>query len=108
MQWRAHRSNSVGMADDGYVLEFRVFDAGGNPFGSNVDPKTHQPRFMYDGKNAGRKAATPADIREAPTALIRDQNAVPFDPSAGWKEGDLIPEYVLNRDNPKGSGANNN
>ena len=30
-----------------------------------------------------------------PTALIRDQNAVPFDPNAGWKTGDLIPEYVL-------------
>ena len=46
MQWRAHRSNPVGMADDGYVLEYRLSDAGGNPFGSNVDPKTHQPRFM--------------------------------------------------------------
>jgi hypothetical protein len=108
MQWRAHRSNPVGMADDGYVLEYRLSDAGGNPFGSNVDPKTHQPRFMYDEKQAGRKAFTIADIRKAPTALIRGQNAVPFDPNAGWKEGDLIPEYVLNRDNPKGSSADNN
>ncbi|MDP1718708.1 MAG: ethylbenzene dehydrogenase-related protein, partial [Burkholderiales bacterium] len=32
IQWRAHRSNPVGMADDGYVLEFRNFDAGKNPF----------------------------------------------------------------------------
>ncbi len=108
MQWRAHRSNPVGMADDGYVLEYRLSDAGGNPFGSNVDPKTHQPRFMYDEKKVGKKALTAGDIRKMPTALIREQNAVPFDPNAGWKEGDLIPEYVLNKEGAKGSGADNN
>jgi hypothetical protein len=107
MQWRAHRSNPVGMADDGYVLEYRLSDAGGNPFGSNVDPKTHQPRFMYDEKKVGKKALTADDIRKTRTALIREQNAVPFDPNAGWKEGDLIPEYVLNREGAKGSGADN-
>jgi ethylbenzene dehydrogenase len=108
MQWRAHRSNPVGMADDGYVLEYRLSDAGGNPFGSNVDPKTHQPRFMYDEKKVGKKALTASDIRKMPTALVREQNAVPFDPNAGWKEGDLIPEYVLNKEGAKGSGADNN
>ncbi len=107
MQWRAHRSNPVGMADDGYVLEYRLSDDGGNPFGSNVDPKTHQPRFMYDEKKVGKKALRAEDIRKNPTALIRDQNAVPFDPNAGWKDGDLIPEYVLNREGAKGSGADN-
>jgi ethylbenzene dehydrogenase len=107
MQWRAHRSNPVGMADDGYVLEYRLGDAGGNPFGSNVDPKTHQPRFMYDEKKVGKRALMADDIRKMPTALIRDQNAVPFDPNAGWKEGDLIPEYVLIREAPRGSGADN-
>jgi hypothetical protein len=107
MQWRAHRSNAVGMADDGYVLEYRLGDAGGNPFGSNVDPKTRQPRFMYDEKKVGKKALAAGDIRKGPTALIRGENAVPFDPNAGWKEGDLIPEYALNRENAKGSGADN-
>jgi hypothetical protein len=107
MQWRAHRSNPVGMADDGYVLEYRLSDVGGNPFGSNVDPKTHQPRFMYDEKKVGKKALRAEDIRKMPTALIRDHNAVPFDPNAGWKTGDLIPEYVLNREGAKGSGADN-
>ena len=107
MQWRAHRSNPVGMADDGYVLEYRLSDAGGNPFGSNVDPKTHQPRFMYDENKVGKKALSADDIRKMPTALIRGQNAVPFDPNAGWKEGDIIPEYVLDREGAKGSGADN-
>jgi hypothetical protein len=107
MQWRAHRSNPVGMADDGYVLEYRLSDAGGNPFGSNVDPKTHQPRFMFDEKKVGKKALAAADIRKSPTALIRGENALPFDPNAGWKPGDLIPEYVLNKEGAKGSGADN-
>jgi hypothetical protein len=107
MQWRAHRSNPVGMADDGYVLEYRLSDAGGNPFGSNVDPKTRQPRFMYDEKKGGKRALTAAEIRKTPTALIRNQNAVTFDPNAGWKVGDLIPEYVLYKEGAKGSGADN-
>ena len=107
MQWRAHRSNPVGMADDGYVLEYRLSDAGGNPFGSNVDPKTHQPRFMYDEKKFGKKALTADEIRKIPTALIREQNAVPFDPNAGWKAGDLLPEYIVSRESAKGSGADN-
>ena len=106
MQWRAHRSNPVGMADDGYVLEYRLADAGSNPFGSNVDPKTHQPRFMYDPAKVGKRALAASDIRKMPTALIRGENAVPFDPNAGWKAGDLIPEYVLNRE-AKGSAADN-
>jgi ethylbenzene dehydrogenase len=106
MQWRAHRSNPVGMADDGYVLEYRLFDAGSNPFGSNVDPKTHQPRFMYDAAKVGKRALAAGDIRKMPTALIRGENAVPFDPAAGWKAGDLIPEYVLNKE-AKGSAADN-
>lgn len=108
MQWRAHRSNPVGMADDGYVLEYRLGDAGGNPFGSNVDPQTHQPKFMYDAAKVGTKALKFDDIRKMPTALIRGENAVPFDANAGWKEGDLIPEYVINKDGAKGSGADNN
>jgi len=27
--------------------------------------------------------------------LIKGTNAVPFDPNAGWKEGDMLPRYVL-------------
>jgi hypothetical protein len=106
MQWRAHRSAPVGMADDGYVLEYRLFDAGSNMFGSNVDPKTHQPRFMYDAAKVGKKALAAGDIRKMPSALIRGVNAVPFDPNAGWSAGDLIPEYVLTRE-AKGSAADN-
>jgi hypothetical protein len=107
IQWRAHRSNPVGMADDGYVLEWRNFDAGANPWSSNLDPKTQQPRYMYDASKAGRKALAIEDIRKGPTVLIREQNAVPFDPNAGWKEGELLPQYVVSRQGSKGSAADN-
>jgi hypothetical protein len=107
MQWRGHRSNPVGMADDFYVLEYRNGDAGKNPFGSNLDKDKHQPKFMYDAAKTGRKSIRAADIRKGNTALVRERNAVPFDPNAGWKEGDLIPEYVVSREDAKGSAADN-
>jgi hypothetical protein len=106
MQWRAHRSNPVGMADDGYVLEWRNFDAGKNPFSSNMDAKTKQPRFMYDAKKSGNKAVTEANIRKG-NAMVREQNAVPFDPNAGWKEGDLLPQVYLSAAEASGSAADN-
>ena len=107
IQWRAHRSNPVGMADDGYVLEWRNFDAGKNPFSSNIDPKTNQPRYMYDEKKVGKKALRIEDIRKTATVLIRGQNTVPFDPKADWKEGDLVSQYVVSREDAEGSAADN-
>jgi hypothetical protein len=107
MQWRAHRSNPVGMADDGYVLEYRNFDAGKNMFSSNFDAKTKQPKFMYDAKKTGKKALAIGDIRKTSTAMLPGQNAVPFDPKAGWKEGDLLSQYVVDRKFAEGSAADN-
>ena len=107
VQWRAHRSNPVGMADDGYVLEWRHFDAGRNPFSSNMDPKAKQPRFMYDAKKLGKSALRDTDIRSMPTFLVEERNAAPFDPNAGWKAGDLLPQYVLSRSASTGSAADN-
>ena len=107
IQWRAHRSNPVDMADDGYVLEWRNFDAGRNPFTSNMDAKTKQPRFMYDESKAGRKALVIDDIRKVPNALVRGQNTAAFDPNAGWKEGDLLPQYVVSSADAAGSAADN-
>lgn len=108
IQWRAHRSHPVGMADDGYVLEWRNFDAGSNMFGGNADAKTHAPRFMWDEKKVGYKSITADQLRKGDHFLIREQNAVPFDPNAGWKEGDMIPDYFVSRANAKGSAADNN
>ena len=108
VQWRAHRSHAVGMADDGYVLEFRLSDAGKDMFGGNADAKTHTPKFMWDEKKVGYKSITAKQLRKGDHFLIREQNAVPFDANAGWKEGDMIPDYIVSRDDAKGSAADNN
>src|SRR3990167_7823267 len=108
IQWRAHRSNPVGMADDGYVLEWRLFDAGKNMFSGNSDAKTKAPKFMWDAKKVGYKSITADQLRKGDHFLMGEQNVVPFDPNAGWKEGDMLPRYVLSRADAKGSAADNN
>jgi hypothetical protein len=109
MQWRAHRSNPVNMADDGYVLEYRLFDAGKNPFSWNVDRKTMTPKFMFDEAKVGSKTLTVDDIgdRSKPHAIIREENAVAYDPDAGWQEGDVLPGRLLSGEDAEGSAADN-
>ena len=94
MQWRAHRSNPAGAADDGYVLEFRNFDSGRNHFASNFDGKAKQPRFMFE---PGKKG----------DFLVSGVNAVPFAAEAGWKEGDTLPSNFLQPAAASGSAADN-
>jgi len=106
MQWRGHRSNPVNMADDFYVLEYRNSDAGKNPFGANKG-ENHQPKYMFDKSKFGKSSVREEDIRKMSTTLIREQNAVPFDPSLAWKEGDMIPKYVVSREDSKGSASDN-
>ena len=108
IQWRAHRSYPVGMTDDGYVLEFRLSDAGKDMFSGNADAKTHAPKFMWDEKKTGYRSITAEQLRKGDHFLVRERNAVPFDPNAGWKEGDLIPDYITSREDAKGSAADNN
>lgn len=108
IQWRGYRSNAVGMADDGHVLEFRNADAGRDMFGSNADATTKTPKFMWDEKKVGYKSITTEQLRKGEHFLVRERNAVPFDPNAGWKAGDMIPDYVASRDDAKGSAADNN
>lgn len=109
MQWRVARSAPVGMADDGYVLEYRNFDDGKNPFSGNMDAKTMTPKFMFDPAKVGAKALQARDIGDPakPAALVREANAVPYDPNAGWKEGDILPGRLLSRADAKGSAADN-
>jgi hypothetical protein len=108
MQWRAHRSNPVGMTDDFHVLEYRLNDSGKGPFSKNWDKKKHQPKFMYDKAKFGSNSTRIEDIRSKSVALTREMNAVPFDPNNNWKKGDLIPEYVTSRKDARGSAADNN
>lgn len=109
MQWRGHRSRPVGMADDGYVLEYRLFDDGKKMFSKNWDKKAKQPKYMFDEAKVGFKSRVMDEIRDTsqPSSLIAEENAVAFDPNAGWKEGDMIPEYYLTRTGAEGSAADN-
>ncbi len=110
MQWRGHRSQPIDMADDGYVLEYRLTDAGKNIFSKNWDKAAKQPKYMFDETKVGFKSRTLAEIRDTskPTSLIPGETAVAFDPNAGWSEGDMIPEYYASREGAKGSAADNN
>ena len=105
IQWRAHRSNPVGASDDGYVLDFRSADDGKNPFSSNLDGKTKQPRYMFDAAKFGAKAVSTAQVAGKGNFLVVGDNAVAFDPNAGWKEGDMLPRYYLQQ--PAGSAGDN-
>jgi hypothetical protein len=109
MQWRVNRSGPVGMADDGFVLESRLFDEGKNPFSWNLNRKTMTPLFMFDVAKVGATALRAEDIGNPakPGAIIKEANAVPFDPNAGWKEGDILPGRLLSRADAKGSAADN-
>jgi hypothetical protein len=109
MQWRAARSAPVGMADDGYVLEYRNFDSGKNPFSWNMDRKTMTPLYMFDTAKVGFKALRAEDIGNAdkPAAVVKEENAVPFDAKAAWKAGDILPGRLVSRADAKGSAADN-
>lgn len=109
MQWRVNRSAPVGMSDDGYVLESRLFDEGKNPFSWNVDRKTMTPLNMFDAAKVGAKALRAEDIGNPakPGAIIKETNAVPFDANAGWAEGDILPGRLISRTGAKGSAADN-
>jgi hypothetical protein len=108
IQWRGYRSFPVGMADDGYVLEFRLADAGKDMFSANFDAKARAPKLMWDAKKTGYKSITIDQLRQGDHFLIQEKNSVPFDPNAGWKEGDMIPDYTVSREAAQGSAADNN
>lgn len=109
MQWRGHRSQPLGMGDDGYVLEYRLTDAGKNIFSKNWDKKKNQPKYMFDMSKVGFKSRTMDQIRDLsqPSSIIAEENALAFDPNAGWRMGDMIPEYYVSRSKAKGSAADN-
>ena len=107
IQWRAHRTNIVGGTDDGYVLEWRYFDSGANHFASNMDGAKKMPKFMFDAAKFGSAAIAEKQIGQKEAILVKGVNAVPFDPAAGWKEGDLLPQYVVSGADAKGSAADN-
>ncbi|MCH8960267.1 MAG: hypothetical protein IH820_02865 [Bacteroidetes bacterium] len=106
-----------------HVNTFMAWYAGGIPgFAELLEPQYHRAQGtvlevgigtgatleMFDEKKVGFKAKTMDQIRDTskPSSLIVEDNAVAFDPNAGWKKGDMIPEYYLTRA-VKGSAGDN-
>jgi hypothetical protein len=106
--WRAQRSNPVGYADDQFVGAGRLSDSGRGAYTTNWDGDRKQPRLMLDAAKVGRAALTWDDIVQGRVGqndihFLRDDQSVPFNPDAGWKEGDVIPRRILRL--PQGSRA---
>jgi hypothetical protein len=74
-----------------------------------MDRKTMTPKYMFDASKVGVRALRAEDIGNParPAALIREENAVPYDPKAGWKAGDILPGRLISRADAKGSAADN-
>ena len=67
------------------------------------------PLYMFDVTKVGTKALRAEDIGNAakPAVVVKETNAVPFDPNAGWTEGDILPGRLVSRVDAKGSAADN-
>ncbi|MBI4185875.1 MAG: hypothetical protein HY530_00010 [Chloroflexi bacterium] len=98
--WRGARSGPIGYGDDTYVLQYRNSDAGKSMFSQPA-----QPGFMYDKSKVGFNAIPEADLEEKlqEFPMVSGVNAIPIDPSATFKEGDILSKYILQT--PGGSRA---
>lgn len=105
-QWRAHRSNPVGYADNGYVLEARHSSEGRSMFFTNRDAERNQPAWMFNPDITGKRSLRLEALREQSYGLddryyLLQEEAVAFDPEHNWQAGDAIPHRVLRE--PDGS-----
>ncbi len=105
-QWRAHRSNPVGKADNGYILHYRLNSTGRGMYTTNWDDEAGQPAWMYDPDKAGFRALSwerliARGYDQDDLYYLAEDHAVPFDPDHEWQEGDVIPQRFLRR--PSGS-----
>ncbi len=105
-QWRAHRSNPVGYADNGYVLEYRHSSQGRAMFTNNVHPEHGGPQMMFDPAQTGIRALSfdkliAREYGQADRYYLEESFAIPFDPEHAWREGDALPHRLLRE--PDGS-----
>ncbi|TVQ61178.1 MAG: hypothetical protein EA378_10055 [Phycisphaerales bacterium] len=105
-QWRAHRSNPVGYADNGYVLDYRLSAEGRSMYATNANEAGDAPAWVFDPEAAGVRALRKdrllarAYTQDDPYFLTESM-ARPYDPDADWREGDVIPYRLLRE--PSGS-----
>lgn len=100
--WKSSRTNPLAQADDTSVGAAREGDAGTAPYAPNLDEATGQPLYMFDPAVAGRRALAIDEVTAGTLGFdgayfLDAAAAVPFEPDAGWKNGDTLPAVVLNR-----------
>ncbi|WP_018868814.1 ethylbenzene dehydrogenase-related protein [Thioalkalivibrio sp. ALgr3] len=105
-QWRAHRSHPMGVADNGYVLHYRLGSEGRGMYTTNWDDDAGQPAYMLDPETTGKRALdwdrlVNREYDQDDPYFISEDNAVAFDPDHDWQEGDVIPQRFLRQ--PSGS-----
>lgn len=105
-QWRAHRSNPLGYADNGYVLDYRHGAEGRGPYTTNWDEETETPKWIFDAAATGfhaldREALLNREYGQDDYYYLAEDLAVPFDPDHEWREGDTLPRRLLRE--PSGS-----
>lgn len=106
IQWRAHRSNPMGVADNGYVLEYRHGSEGRSMFTTNFDSDAGHPEFMFDPDKTGMRALDWERLLEQGYGqddlyYLAEEHATAFDPEHEWEDGDTIPRRLLRE--PSGS-----
>jgi hypothetical protein len=99
-QWRAHRSNPIGYADPGFVLEARNSASGRGMYATNWDDDSDQPLYMYDADSVGIHALdgqrlAQRDYSQNDLYYLFREDAKPFDPDHEWQEGDALPRRYL-------------
>jgi hypothetical protein len=90
--WRAARSGPIGYADDAYVLAYWLRDKGQASFTTQT-----RPAYMYNVAQVGFHAIPEGKLEAMRGAfpLIKDETAVPFNPTMPFKAGDLLSRRVL-------------
>ncbi len=99
-QWRAHRSNPIGYADNGYVLEYRLNSEGTGPYTTNWDSENNQPQWMFNPEVTGAVALDFERLKNQGYGqddhyFLYEGNAIAFDPDHEWQEGDVLPQRFL-------------
>lgn len=102
-QWRAHRSNPVGYADDDWVMEYRWSDKG--KLFKNTKLKNGHPVHMFDKAKTGYNAFQFKDRNKVKYYYLTTDLAVPYDAKKYKpRTGDIIPKRLIQA-RPSGSRA---
>ncbi len=95
--WRGGRSNPVGQADDQYVGDERGGDDGKGTYSTNWDKDLNQPKVMFASGHGTLQwdAVKAGTVTQDVTYALTPDVTVPFDATAGWQNGDVIPRRII-------------